>query len=99
MSDYLQFENNDTAQSGIVHAAGMQPLSWLSGGRMTADIRPPSLISQGFKLLDRRLVSADGQRLVRLTYGDRSEEHTSETPVTNAQLVCRLLPEKKKHST
>src|SRR3546814_2136472 len=26
----------------------------------------------------------------------RSEEHTSETPVTNAQLVCRLLLEKKK---
>src|SRR3546814_2937339 len=29
--------------------------------------------------------------------GDRrSEEHTSETPVTNAHLVCRLLLEKKK---
>src|SRR3546814_4582673 len=26
---------------------------------------------------------------------ERSEEHTSETPVTNAQLVCRLLLEKK----
>src|SRR5213594_5202829 len=26
----------------------------------------------------------------------RSEEHTSETPVTNAYLVCRLLLEKKK---
>src|SRR3546814_6000224 len=25
----------------------------------------------------------------------RSEEHTSETPVTNAQLVCRLLLDKK----
>src|SRR3546814_8046548 len=30
----------------------------------------------------------------------RSEEHTSETPVTNAHLVCRLLLEKKnKHTT
>src|SRR3546814_2036591 len=28
--------------------------------------------------------------------GKRSEAHTSETPVTNAQLVCRLLLEKKK---
>src|SRR3546814_3444705 len=28
----------------------------------------------------------------------RSEEHTSELPVTNAQLVCRLLLEKKKHT-
>src|SRR3546814_6877920 len=28
--------------------------------------------------------------------GRRSEEHTSETPVTNAHLVCRLLLEKKK---
>src|SRR3546814_8483065 len=27
---------------------------------------------------------------------DRSEEHTSELPVTNAHLVCRLLLEKKK---
>src|SRR3546814_7822138 len=26
----------------------------------------------------------------------RSEEHTSETPVTNANIVCRLLFEKKK---
>src|SRR3546814_4614145 len=29
----------------------------------------------------------------------RSEEHTSETPVTNAHLVCRLLLEKKKQQT
>src|SRR3546814_7200830 len=28
----------------------------------------------------------------------RSDEHTSCTPVTNAQLVCRLLPAKKKHT-
>src|SRR3546814_4809394 len=28
----------------------------------------------------------------------RSEEHTSETPVTNAHLVCRLLLEKKKRT-
>src|SRR3546814_9954531 len=28
----------------------------------------------------------------------RSEEHTSELPVTNAHLVCRLLLEKKKHN-
>src|SRR3546814_2879758 len=28
--------------------------------------------------------------------GERSEEHTSGTPVTNAHLVCRLLLEKKK---
>src|SRR3546814_9899654 len=28
-------------------------------------------------------------------WGDRSEEHTSELPVTNAHLVCRLLLEKK----
>src|SRR3546814_5224985 len=34
--------------------------------------------------------------LVKITSGARSEEHTSETPVTNAHLVCRLLLEKKK---
>src|SRR3546814_1315729 len=30
--------------------------------------------------------------------GHRSEEHTSELPVTNAPLVCRLLLEKKKQN-
>src|SRR3546814_8077912 len=30
--------------------------------------------------------------------GSRSEEHTSELPVTNAHLVCRLLLEKKKNT-
>src|SRR3546814_1773732 len=29
---------------------------------------------------------------------ERSEEHTSELQVTNAQLVCRLLLEKNKHN-
>src|SRR3546814_1642659 len=29
---------------------------------------------------------------------ERSEEHTSEPPVTNAHLVCRLLLEKKTHT-
>src|SRR3546814_10478152 len=33
---------------------------------------------------------------VQFNIGARSEEHTSETPVTNAHLVCRLLLEKKK---
>src|SRR3546814_5681588 len=37
------------------------------------------------------LIAAQGTRR------RRSEEHTSETPVTNAQLVCRLLLEKKNH--
>src|SRR3546814_9834884 len=31
-------------------------------------------------------------------YVFRSEEHTSELPVTNAHLVCRLLLEKKKQT-
>src|SRR3546814_8432835 len=36
---------------------------------------------------------------IRINDGEplRSEEHTSETPVTNAHHVCRLLLEKKKH--
>src|SRR3546814_7509826 len=38
------------------------------------------------------------QQLLDDFWGDyvRSEEHTSELPVTNAHLVCRLLLEKKK---
>src|SRR3546814_3587564 len=38
----------------------------------------------------------DGVHLDRHLEGHRSEEHTSELPVTNAHLVCRLLLEKKK---
>src|SRR3546814_7224647 len=45
------------------------------------------------------IAAADGH-LQRLrdagAVASRSEEHTSETPVNNAQLVCRLLHEKKK---
>src|SRR3546814_20604692 len=37
--------------------------------------------------------------LARRVAPARSEEHTSELPVTNAQLVCRLLLEKKKTET
>src|SRR3546814_4112763 len=43
------------------------------------------------KLLLHRAVERDAEQCVA-----RSEEHTSETPVTNAHLVCRLLLEKKK---
>src|SRR3546814_4927019 len=32
-------------------------------------------------------------------YASRSEEHTSETPVTNAHLVCRLLLDKNNNTT
>src|SRR3546814_2723905 len=35
---------------------------------------------------------------LRLSRPSRSEEHTSEPPVTNAHLVCRLLLEKKKNT-
>src|SRR3546814_9735805 len=38
---------------------------------------------------------AGGGAAVRVAPARRSEEHTSETPVTNAHLVCRLLLEKK----
>src|SRR3546814_2098093 len=46
----------------------------------------------------RRVIQAAMRRLhAHLAAGDRvrSEEHTSETPVTNAHLVCRFLLEKK----
>src|SRR3546814_8394164 len=36
------------------------------------------------------------QRVARIPTTTRSEEHTSELPVTNAHIVCRLLLEKKK---
>src|SRR3546814_5846204 len=44
-------------------------------------------------------VDATGERVFDALSGDtrivRSEEHTSETPVTNAHIVCRLLHGKK----
>src|SRR3546814_9435377 len=42
--------------------------------------------------------AATGVRLRLANLYDRSEEHTSELPVTNAHLVCRLLLEKKKNN-
>src|SRR3546814_5018669 len=48
---------------------------------------------------DARVSFGGGLRKTELKQANlvsRSEEHTSETPVTNAHLVCRLLLEKKK---
>src|SRR5438034_4712331 len=41
---------------------------------------------------------ASAPALALVTHGDRSEEHTSELQ-SHSDLVCRLLLEKKKHST
>src|SRR3546814_10000898 len=40
----------------------------------------------------------DRRRSIGLHRRRRSEEHTSETPVTNAHLVCRLLLETKQRN-
>src|SRR3546814_9214333 len=53
----------------------------------TADIRTAAIL-----VVQSAFLSA-GQRCSNARR--RSEEHTSETPVTNAHLVCRLLLEKK----
>src|SRR3546814_9434778 len=59
----------------------LRPMVQLDGGRFaTSDLND----------LYRRVINRNN-RLKRL----RSEEHTSETPVTNAHLVCRPLLEKK----
>src|SRR3546814_10728444 len=47
---------------------------------------------------DRSALRRRYSELVRKYPPDRSEEHTSETPVTNAHLVCRLLLEKKNNN-
>src|SRR3546814_1880692 len=44
-------------------------------------------------IMSKKAIEAAGSGPV--TRIDRSEEHTSETPVTNAHLVCRLLLENK----
>src|SRR3546814_1803633 len=51
------------------------------------------------EMLAERGISVDHTtiyRWVQCYAPERSEEHTSEPPVTNAHLVCRLLLEKKK---
>src|SRR3546814_2948925 len=66
-----------------------------------------ALLESGDQAMDARF-RFEPQRVLHLVEGrahsgvpepggkERSEEHTSEPPVTNAQLVCRLLLEKKK---
>src|SRR3546814_8533912 len=51
-------------------------------------------VLRGIPILVLILFSYYGLALIGLNI--RSEEHTSEPPVTNANLVCRLLLEKKK---
>src|SRR3546814_5798512 len=68
--------------------------------RSTAQILDPSTVAllglgEAGTALARGLVEQSGWRRAPGDNG-RSEEHTSETPVTNAHLVCRLLLEKKK---
>src|SRR3546814_1561463 len=58
------------------------------GGVHRGLVRPST--EQAVHVLDRGDSPADRQR-----DEDRSEEHTSETPVTNAHLVCSRLLEKK----
>src|SRR3546814_5237251 len=53
-------------------------------------LRPMSAFVEDLELRPRDIL------MHRRRLGHRSEEHTSETPVTNAHLVCRLLLEKKK---
>src|SRR3546814_10064612 len=59
------------------------------------------VFSSGMSAIATLLLALVGQNDVIVHSGPlyRSEEHTSETPVTNAHLVCRLLLEKKKTNT
>src|SRR3546814_2824317 len=64
-----------------------------SAGRTASALVQPQLCRQSFRwqpVCNDRSVFHDD-------VAARSEEHTSETPVTNAHLVCRLLLEKKKN--
>src|SRR3546814_5297913 len=71
---------------------GLQPLG-IYRGFAVAGCKPDEMgIGPVFaipKLLERNSLKVSD-------IGLRSEEHTSELPVTNAHLVCRLLLEKKK---
>src|SRR3546814_2531307 len=68
---------------------------------LTDQFSPYVSVSQSFQPQSPDVIDVDGQALdpeEGLQYeagikGSRSEEHTSEPPVTNAHLVCRLLLE------
>src|SRR3546814_6357515 len=72
------------ARGGVTWGRRVTPRSRSSTPLRSADGSLPSRLSAAFAVL------------LRLRPSDRSEEHTSGTPVTNAHLVCRLLLEKKK---
>src|SRR3546814_10693714 len=74
--------DDEPAQRRLVTAIGARAGWWVMGA---PDVEAAQALLQ----------SEEGQDVEAILL-DRSEEHTSELPVTNAHLVCRLLLEKKK---
>src|SRR3546814_1076303 len=78
--------------------AGRTRIAHACGGARLMRFRRVPLNDVDWAELDRFADRTHAQRLPWLNYLTRSEEHTSELPVTNAHLVCRLLLEKKKET-
>src|SRR3546814_2917654 len=66
---------------------------------MQEQVIPGDGVVTGSGTINGRLVYVFSQDFTVFGGSLRSEEHTSEPPVTNAHLVCRLLLEKKKTQT
>lgn len=61
----------DVAEEGVT-----QPLNWLSQ-HTARQLQPPDLSQQGFSLVDKRLITADGPETAQVTYAAPSGERLS----------------------
>src|SRR3546814_3954145 len=91
----------EAAQASVALANAQQTVERLGVRQATAEAWIASFAVEQKLSLFKQLYS-ENQLLSRAVQariaGGRSEEHTSELPVTNAHLVCRLLLEKKKRN-
>src|SRR3546814_4528963 len=85
---------------GLCHLRSYGPLRRRFGTAPYVDCRRTAQMGRRYTRGYRDLPRCDCRFISRRKQGQtpdqRSEEHTSEPPVTNAHLVCRLLLEKKK---
>jgi len=83
LEDFFEGAADDYALEQVVRAEPAEPLdrgagrlAWQSG-EVAVELAQPDLSEQGFRLVDRRLVSAGEQPAVRMTYENRTGRQVS----------------------